>query len=64
MVSERRKRHESVGHVTNVMVGNFCATLLGGMKKKLKHPLRSFKIFMKLAFSFSFFKLEIMELFG
>jgi hypothetical protein len=28
----------------------------------LKHRLRSFKIFMKLASSFSFFKLELVEL--
>jgi hypothetical protein len=28
----------------------------------LKHPLRSFKSFIKLATSFSFFKLELVEL--
>jgi hypothetical protein len=32
MISGCRKRHESVSHVTNGIVGNFCATSWEGMK--------------------------------
>jgi hypothetical protein len=39
------------------MVGNFCATSLGGMKTLfLNHSLSSFKNFIKLTSSFSFFE--------
>jgi hypothetical protein len=42
-------------HVTNVMVNNFGATLRGGIKTVfLKHHLKRFENFMKLASSFSF----------
>jgi hypothetical protein len=57
MISEWRKKHQSVDHVINGMVGNFCATSLGCMKTMFfKHHLRSLKFFMKLVTSFSFFK--------
>jgi hypothetical protein len=57
MISGWRKRHESIGHVNNGMVGNFCTTSWADMKTmSLKHPLKSFENIMKLASSFSFFE--------
>jgi hypothetical protein len=48
---------EAVCYITNGMVVNFCATSFECMKTTfLKHHVRSFGNFMKLASSFSFFK--------
>jgi hypothetical protein len=44
MINGCRKRHRLVGHVSNGMVGNFCATSWGGIKTVfLKHPWRASK---------------------
>lgn len=63
MISGWRKRHESTGHVTNTMMCNFGATSRECIKTMLlKYLLRSFKNFMKLTSSFSFLKIELVQL--
>jgi hypothetical protein len=57
MINGWRKRHKSIGLVTNGMMGNFGAASCGVIKIVfLKHLLRSFKNFIKLTSSFSFFE--------
>jgi hypothetical protein len=57
MISEWRKIHELAGYVTNDIVGNFLCNFMKMYENIfLKNHLKSFKFFMKLDSSFSFFE--------